>query len=234
VFHNATTAQPKSTGFTIHPFATDPFTNEVTASLRFQEVEIRRTNEPLVFQMLDTTSDPTSNYQLLDTKRHGSLSYTVGDFVSIYSSPRRRGYFDSIVTCFFLDTATNIYEYIATIRHALKPQGGVWINLGPVQWHEHARIQPSVDELRQLIQDTFHFHISHWQVDLRPIHYRNIHEKDTLDHPLSSATSTRFEGYRPLRFVATTSIPVGDQGNENLSDRIDSLRRSFDHMRYTN
>lgn len=234
VFHNATRANPKRTDFTIHPFATDPFTNEVTASLRFQEVEIRRNNEPLVFQILDKTSDTTSIYLLQDEKRQGSLSYTVGDFVSVYSSPRQRGYFDSIVTCFFLDTATNIYEYIAAIRHALKPQGGVWINLGPVQWHEHAMIQPSVDELRLLIQDTFHFHISHWQVDFRPINYRYIQEMDTLDHPLSSATSTRFEGYRPLRFVATTSIPEGDQGNENLSDHINSLRRRFDHMRYTN
>ncbi len=141
------------------------------------------------------------------------------------------------MTCFFLDTATNIYEYIVTIRHALIPHGGVWINLGPVQWHENAVIQPSVDELRILIQDTFHFHISHGQVDLMPINYRNIHETDTLDQHfsyLSSTTSTRFEGYRPLRFVATTFLPEGDQRNENISDRIDSLRRSFDHMRYTN
>jgi 2-polyprenyl-3-methyl-5-hydroxy-6-metoxy-1,4-benzoquinol methylase len=236
---NNATANPKPTRMTtIHPFATDPFTNEVTASLRFQEVEIRRNNEPLlVGQIMDKTSDPTSNY-LLQGELQGSLSYTVGDFVSVYSSPRRRGSFDSIVTCFFLDTATNIYEYIATIRHALIPHGGVWINLGPVQWHENAVIQPSVDELRLLIQDTFHFHIRHWQVDLMPINYRSIHENDTLDQHFSylssSTTSTRFEGYRPLRFVATTFLPGGDQRDENISDRIDSLRKSFDHMRYTN
>jgi len=235
---NNSTANPKPTRrTTIHPFATDPFTNEVTASLRFQEVEIRRNKEPLlVGQIMDKASDPTSNY-LLQGILQGSLSYTVGDFVSVYSSPRRQGSFDSIVTCFFLDTATNIYEYIVTIRHALIPHGGVWINLGPVQWHENAVIQPSVDELRILIQDTFHFHISHGQVDLMPIKYRNIHETDTLDQHfsyLSSTTSTRFEGYRPLRFVATTFLPEGDQRNENISDRIDSLRRSFDHMRYTN
>lgn len=36
---------------------------------------------------------------------------------------------DCVATCFFIDTAHNVIEYIETIWKILKP-GGVWINLG--------------------------------------------------------------------------------------------------------
>jgi hypothetical protein len=230
-----TTQIQQTATITIHPFATDPFVNEVNSSLRFQEVAIHGNDEPLVQRIMD--DDDEKKNPLQDTIL-GSMSYTVGDFVSVYSSPQRRSYFDSIVTCFFLDTATNIYEYIATIRHVLKPHGGVWINLGPVQWHENALLQPSVDELRLLIQDVFHFHISFWQVDSEAMNYRSSHGNDAFDlHTTTfSSSSTRFEGYKPLRFVATTYILDGeeDQLTENTLDCINSLRKTFDHMSYSN
>lgn len=34
-----------------------------------------------------------------------------------------------VVTCFFIDTATNILSYIETIHKILK-EGGTWINIG--------------------------------------------------------------------------------------------------------
>lgn len=36
---------------------------------------------------------------------------------------------DCVATCFFIDTAHNVLEYVETIWKILKP-GGVWINLG--------------------------------------------------------------------------------------------------------
>ena len=39
-----------------------------------------------------------------------------------------------MVTCFFIDTAPNILEYIQVIHKILKP-AGVWINGGPLLWH---------------------------------------------------------------------------------------------------
>ncbi len=38
------------------------------------------------------------------------------------------------MTCFFIDTAKNIIDYIETIHNVLKT-GGVWINFGPLQYH---------------------------------------------------------------------------------------------------
>jgi carnosine N-methyltransferase len=39
-----------------------------------------------------------------------------------------------VVTCFFIDTAHNIVEYLQTIYKMLK-KGGVWVNLGPLLYH---------------------------------------------------------------------------------------------------
>ena len=36
---------------------------------------------------------------------------------------------DAVLTCFFIDTARNIVEYLETIYRILK-RGGVWINCG--------------------------------------------------------------------------------------------------------
>ncbi|CAI9112569.1 OLC1v1013038C1 [Oldenlandia corymbosa var. corymbosa] len=57
-----------------------------------------------------------------------------GDFVEVYSDPSQIGAWDSVVTCFFLDTAHNIVEYIEIISRILK-EGAVWINLGPLLYH---------------------------------------------------------------------------------------------------
>ncbi|GKV15259.1 hypothetical protein SLEP1_g26055 [Rubroshorea leprosula] len=57
-----------------------------------------------------------------------------GDFVEVYNDPCQVGVWDAVVTCFFIDTAHNIIEYIEIISTILK-EGGVWINLGPLLYH---------------------------------------------------------------------------------------------------
>jgi hypothetical protein len=72
---------------------------------------------------------------------------SAGDFLQIYNDPGRlfrapvegglvaftvRVYsddWDCVATCFFLDTAHNIIEYVERLWKILKP-GGVWINFG--------------------------------------------------------------------------------------------------------
>ncbi|XP_010522306.1 PREDICTED: carnosine N-methyltransferase-like [Tarenaya hassleriana] len=57
-----------------------------------------------------------------------------GDFVEVYNDPSQLGMWDAVVTCFFIDTAHNVIEYIETISKVLK-DGGVWINFGPLLYH---------------------------------------------------------------------------------------------------
>ena len=54
----------------------------------------------------------------------GSLTVQMGEFVKVYSSPEQEGQFDSVVTCFFIDTAGDILEYLAVIAHVLRPGEG--------------------------------------------------------------------------------------------------------------
>lgn len=69
------------------------------------------------------------------------FSMSAGDFIESYSSQcgmqlvlyliinEITEEWDCVCTCFFIDTAKNIVEYIEIISNILKP-GGVWINLG--------------------------------------------------------------------------------------------------------
>jgi SAM-dependent methyltransferase len=153
----------------IHPFLMDYFINEVNSEWRFEAV-------------------PFPDANLLEMS--GSLSYTIGDFVETYSVPQKLQ--DGIVTCFFLDTATNIYEYLYIIYNVLRV-GGVWVNVGPLQWHRNALIHVSADELRGLVE-SFGFEIVHWSIDMEPVDYR-------YQDPTTTRW-TKYEAFKPLRMVA--------------------------------
>ena len=59
----------------------------------------------------------------------GELNMIGGEFCAIYKE--KINVYDSIVTCFFIDTANNIIQYIEIIHNSLK-SGGLWLNIGPL------------------------------------------------------------------------------------------------------
>uniref|UniRef100_A0A3Q3X4X4 Carnosine N-methyltransferase n=1 Tax=Mola mola TaxID=94237 RepID=A0A3Q3X4X4_MOLML len=80
------------------------------------------------------------------------FSMVAGDFVEIYSDSES---WDCVATCFFIDTAHNVIEYVETIWKILKP-GGVWINLGPLLYHfenmaNELSVELSYDDIRKAI-----------------------------------------------------------------------------------
>jgi len=79
----------------------------------------------------------------------------------------------------------------------LKPKTGIWINCGPVQWHQNAILRPSVDELKDLIK-ALGWSIKFWSIDSKPVTYR--------DNDSDFARTTNYEGYRPLRFVLVRDL----------------------------
>ncbi|KAM1492435.1 hypothetical protein EV2_025128 [Malus domestica] len=76
----------------------------------------------------------------------------------------RTGVWDAVVTCFFIDTAHNIIEYIEIISRILK-DGGVWINLGPLLYHfadvygqDEISIELSLEDVKRVaLHYGFHF-----------------------------------------------------------------------------
>ncbi len=53
---------------------------------------------------------------------NGRMRMSAGDFVEVYSAPGQAQRFDCVVTCFFLDTAHNIIQYLEIIASVLKVQ----------------------------------------------------------------------------------------------------------------
>jgi hypothetical protein len=102
-------------------------------------------------------------------------------------------HYGAVVTCFFIDTATTLIDYVSTVRTVLRP-GGIWINIGPLQWHGNNKVPLAADELRVLLTTNSAFTVLHWSVDETVLNYRDASLRST-------AGSTFADGYRPLRFV---------------------------------
>ena len=80
-----------------------------------------------------------------------------GDFLEVYSTPEYVSSHDCVVTCFFIDCAHNIIQFVQTIHRILK-QGGTWLNLGPLLYHfsdmkGEDSIEPDYQTLKAIIQD---------------------------------------------------------------------------------
>ena len=73
------------------------------------------------------------------------MSMSAGDFCVLYRQPEYQGHFAAVATCFFIDTAPNVINYIETIKHCLAPSG-IWINGGPLLWHFESTPTPAEKE----------------------------------------------------------------------------------------
>lgn len=62
------------------------------------------------------------------------FSMAAGEFVSIYSKPEEKGKWQGVASCFFLDTAPNVVDYLKVIYDMLE-DGGILINFGPLLFH---------------------------------------------------------------------------------------------------
>jgi len=85
-----------------------------------------------------------------DLPQDSMLSMAAGEFVEVYKD--QSGEWDAVLSCFFIDTAKNIFLYIRTIADLIRP-GGLFVNIGPLLYHyadvEHEiSVEPSWDEVR--------------------------------------------------------------------------------------
>ncbi|KAG5715674.1 UPF0586 like protein [Termitomyces sp. T112] len=86
-------------------------------------------------------SSPSQSPMFFPAIHHpgSDFSLVAGDFEEIYgvdTDPNKpqAGEWNAILTCFFIDTAKNIVNYLRVIHRILAP-GSVWVNLGPLLWH---------------------------------------------------------------------------------------------------
>lgn len=120
--------------FDVYPYLF-PFSNLRQASDHLQSIRI-----------------PEEAPFLPETARFNMLA---GDFMDIYKNQVME--WDCVVTCFFIDTATNVLDYIQQIHRLLKP-GGLWINVGPLLWHwdgtpSELSIELTLEEVKGVVCD---------------------------------------------------------------------------------
>jgi len=99
-------------------------------------------------------SVPDVNPSLLGLSPDGEplISLSSGEWLQIYSSPEQHGMWNCVVTCFFLDTASCVLEYVERIS-ALLSRGGIWINFGALPYHYAG--QESAKPSRKTIELTY-------------------------------------------------------------------------------
>ncbi|KAH9260856.1 hypothetical protein BASA81_001323 [Batrachochytrium salamandrivorans] len=83
-----------------------------------------------------------------------------GEFTRIYlGDASAKHKFDCVLFCYFLDTCSNLCDYLRVLQHMVKP-GGVVISFGPLQWHfqpSHGGLGGEDEDLRfsQSVELTF-------------------------------------------------------------------------------
>mmetsp|Transcript_17914 Transcript_17914/g.52354 ORF Transcript_17914/g.52354 Transcript_17914/m.52354 type:complete len:486 (-) Transcript_17914:110-1567(-) len=164
-----------ATTWRLHPFLHEEDVNQLKSSQRFQMVQVP-----------DISLPREEGLQVLSR-----LSVQHAEFVRFYGEVPP-GMFDSVVTCFFLDTAADVLDYISTIHRVLRP-GGRWINYGPLQWHRTSPgLMLAVDQLLDLLP-SLGFRLEPEFTRLSSTFYSPLRTEET---------STRPDFYQPILFVA--------------------------------
>nr|XP_013101289.1 unnamed protein product [Stomoxys calcitrans] len=106
-------------------------------------------------------------------KPTGKLSVVAGDFLEVYTTPDS---YDCVATCFFIDCANNVIDFIETIYRILVP-GGIWVNLGPLLYHfsdvhHEDSIEPTFEDIR-LVIDNVGFEVLSSKTGLRTKYAQN-------------------------------------------------------------
>jgi len=119
--------------------------------------------QPLIhsFSNLFWENSPLKSFKIPDEcpaehlNENSDMSMVAGEFVEAYRNSTDP--WDSVITCFFVDTANNVIDYIETI-HKILTIGGVWINYGPLLYHysdleNECSIELSWEELKYIIEN---------------------------------------------------------------------------------
>ncbi|KAM0713818.1 hypothetical protein Q7P37_010780 [Cladosporium fusiforme] len=120
---------------TLYPWALS-FSNHLNRANQLRGVQIPDMN-------LEETLEASSAMSELHYSQRMNMSS--GDFCVLYRSPDHRNSFHAVATCFFIDTAPNVINYIETIKNCLVP-GGFWVNAGPLLWHFESEPTPAEKE----------------------------------------------------------------------------------------
>lgn len=137
----------------------------------------------------------------VDVSATGIPPVHFGVFIWLYDLASVRASFDAVITAFALDTSANIFRYVRTVAHVVRP-GGLWANFGPLAYdadHDEAIVELSWEELRHAVSFFF-----------------DVREEDFVDALLAAnAESMMQTQYTCVYFSAVrNSVPAAGIGEE--------------------
>ena len=174
--------------FTIYPWVSQ-FSNNLTSAHQLA---------PVTFPDVNPADIPSEV----------DFSMTAGSFTEIYSDDEACCW-DCVITCFFLDTAPNVVDYIETIQRILKPNG-VWINFGPLLYHYAEMPDPSIEPSYEIVRDiilSYGFVFLEEETNLNSFYTRNINSMLTFQ-------------YKSIYFVCRKGDEQTDSYNKNNNNII--------------
>lgn len=112
----------------------------------------------------------------LTMPKDANFSMVAGDFLEVYAEDKYEFSQDCVITCFFIDCAHNVIEFIELIHRILK-KGGKWINFGPLLYHfsdvpRESSIEPSYDIVRK-ISEQIGFEFLREEIDVQATYCQN-------------------------------------------------------------
>ncbi|KAJ3383570.1 hypothetical protein HDU84_003547 [Entophlyctis sp. JEL0112] len=129
------------------------------------------------------------------------FSMVAGDFLDIYSSPKESEIYDAVVTCYFIDTAKNIFQYLEVLWNCLAPGGGM---------KNEMSVELNLEELRAVAK-TMGFIFEH-ETMMKSTYTSN--ETSMLQYKEFDEEEKRFKTCVPCPYLMVT--PTDDE-NQTLS-----------------
>ncbi|KAJ6636013.1 Carnosine N-methyltransferase [Pseudolycoriella hygida] len=155
----------------------------------------------ITFPDVSPTQDPPT----------GEFHMIAGDFLQVY---KEVDYWECVATCFFIDCANNVAEFIQNIYNILKP-GGIWINLGPLLYHysdmhNEGSVEPTYEDLIIIIK-SLGFEIIKNQTGVKTKYAQNPRSMQQSEY-----LSVFFVCRKPLESDETENGFSDDSVNDNV------------------
>lgn len=115
----------------LHPWALQ-FSNHANSGRQFEAYEIPVYKEE-VSELKYEMTPKGLRLSISDSLSPDTFNITTHDF-HLYSGAEYKESFAAVATVFFVDTAPNIATYVKIMHHIL-PEGGIWVNNGPLLWN---------------------------------------------------------------------------------------------------
>ncbi|XP_016982497.1 carnosine N-methyltransferase isoform X2 [Drosophila rhopaloa] len=136
----------------------------------------------------------------------GHFEIAAGDFLEVYKTPHS---YNCVATCFFIDCANNVIDFIRTIYRILVP-GGIWVNLGPLLYHYsdvsgQNSIEPTFEDLC-IIMESVGFVIEKSRTGIRTKYAQN-------------PSSMKQSEYESLFWVCRKPDPFEEQRGKRKASR---------------